>query len=94
MRNALEREIHEKEPLSEMRRLVIDQGKMYSKHAFHVVSNLKYCRNEKQVGYFAQSLSDGKVLDVGCRLFHTRTLVKPTAITSRSERKVASIEVV
>jgi len=40
--NALKLRLFEREPFNKTRKLVVQQGKKYPEHAFHVISNLKY----------------------------------------------------
>ena len=75
----------------EIRSVVLEQGKRDPDNAFHVISNLNWCRYEKQIESVLQFLpSSGKVLDIGCGWGQTTAMLA----ASRPDLDIIGIDIV
>ena len=75
----------------EIRSVVLEQGKRDPDKAFHVISNLNWCRYEKQIESALQFLpTNGKVLDIGCGWGHTTAMLA----ASRPDLELIGIDIV
>ena len=59
----------------EIRNIVLEAVREHPEHAFHVTSNLNWHRYEKQIEQVATTLPHGRILDVGCGLGHTASML-------------------
>lgn len=81
----------DKRIFEEIRSVALEQGKRDPDKAFHVISNLNWCRYEKQIESALQFLpSSGKVLDIGCGWGQTTAMLA----ASRPDLELIGIDIV